>query len=230
MWRCPRCVAYFSDGGPRNYDDVDLRSYYEANGASIRARYQRVLAFCETLTRKGRFIDVGAGMGYSLEVATQRGWVASGIEPNAALVSSARSRGLDMRMGYLQDDGQPVHDLVLADNVLEHVPEPRRFLTDATRLLAPHGVLVLAVPPFDWLRRALGHFAYVREHVRHPQVNVLDEVDEHVNVLGRVAMARLFERVGLRRLQLRYHHSSALDNPLARLFRLDDGYHFACRG
>src|SRR3546814_6575907 len=40
-------------------------------------------------------IDIGSGMGFSLQVAKARGWTASGIEPNQALVLSAKERGID---------------------------------------------------------------------------------------------------------------------------------------
>src|SRR3546814_19467642 len=101
----------------------------------------------------GSLIDIGSGMGFSLQVAKARGWTASGIEPNQALVLSAKERGIDVVHGYLSDDAVGQYDVVLIDNVLEHVPDPVAMIRQATRLMAPDALLVLAVPPFDWLRR-----------------------------------------------------------------------------
>src|SRR3546814_3076624 len=71
----------------------------------------------------GSLIDIGSGMGFSLQVAKARGWTASGIEPNQALVLSAKERRIDVVHGYLSDDAVGQYDVVLIDNVLEHVPD-----------------------------------------------------------------------------------------------------------
>lgn len=86
---CPDCDAFFSGGGPVSYDDSDLIGYYLGYAEAIRSRHQKNFAFIESLVAPGRFMDIGAGMGYSLEVAKERGWIASGLEPNEVLVGHA---------------------------------------------------------------------------------------------------------------------------------------------
>ena len=228
-WQCSSCSAYFSDGGPVSYDDVDLTDYYARNAAPIRHRLQRMFDFFEKRVAPGRFIDVGTGMGYSLEVARARGWSVAGIEPNESLVRSALDRGLPVQHGYLGDDGGPEFDLVLVDNVLEHVLDPAAFLRRVAKLMAPGAELVIAVPPVDWLRRLFGNFEYVRERVTAPQINVFAEVDEHVNIMGRRAMHRLLKQVGLTLEPIRFHHSPVFNNAVVRVAGLDDGYYFARR-
>jgi 2-polyprenyl-3-methyl-5-hydroxy-6-metoxy-1,4-benzoquinol methylase len=223
--RCDACDAFFSNGGPVNYDDVDLTGYYLQFADAIRARYERVFERIEALRRPGRFLDIGAGMGFSLEVARRRGWSAAGLEPNRALARHAAGRGLAVANRYLDGSEHGEHDFVLVDNVLEHVPEPLAFLRHAARLLAPQGLLLVAVPPLDWLRKALAAFPYVRDRVTAPQLNVFGEVDEHLNMLGRRAMGRLVDNAGLRLQPLRWHHSPVFDNPLVRTLGLDDGYY-----
>jgi SAM-dependent methyltransferase len=226
VYRCARCRAYWSDGGPVNYDDVDLSGYYLPRAEAIRARYERVFSHLERRIAIGSFMDIGAGMGFSLEVALRRGWSARGIEPNRALAVHAQRRGLDVVNAYLADDTPGSYDVVLIDNVLEHVPDPMAFLRSASRLLAPKALMVVAIPPLDWLRRWLGTSAYVRDHVRQPQLNVFGEADEHVNMLGRRAMRRLADAVGLDLLADRFHHSPLFDNAVFRALGLDDGYYF----
>src|SRR3954453_10329310 len=84
VFRCRSCDAYFTDGGPVNYDDVDLTGYYLSYADAISNRYQRVFDRVESMMQPGRFLDIGAGMGFSLEVARRRGWKSAGIEPNRA--------------------------------------------------------------------------------------------------------------------------------------------------
>lgn len=229
VFRCRACDAYFSDGGPVSYDNVDLIDYYLPHALSIRMRYERLLAKVESLAAPGRFMDIGAGMGFSLEVAIQRGWTARGLEPNRALAQHAQGRGLDVENAYLDDNQQGKYELVLLDNVLEHVLDPASFLRQAGNLLASSGLMIVAVPPMDWLRKGLAASKYVRDRVSKPQLNIFCEVDEHVNMLGRRAMALLVRAAGLRLLPMRFHHSKVFDNPLVRALGLDDGYYLITR-
>jgi SAM-dependent methyltransferase len=202
VFRCGRCDAYFSNGGPVNYDNVDLTGYYLQHEAVICARYERVFDRVESLMKPARFLDIGAGMGFSLEVARRRGWTAGGLEPNRALVEHARQRKLDVQCGYLDDSRRGQHDFILVDNVLEHVPDPAAFLRNARRLLSPQGLMLVAVPPMDWLRKGLGAIPPVRNGATRPQINIFCV------------------------LPLRFHHSKAYDNAVVRALGLDDGYYF----
>ena len=119
--------------------------------------------------------------------------------------------------------------MVLIDNVLEHILEPLPFLRNAARLLDRDALLVVAIPPLDWLRDALGRLASVRDRVMRPQLNPFAEADEHVNVLGRHAMQKLALAAGLRLLELRFHPNRVYDNALFRALGLDDGYYYLVR-
>lgn len=226
VFRCSACNAYFSNGGSTNYDDADLTEYYTRYAEAIRVRYHRLMTEIERHCGVGSLIDIGSGMGFSLQVAKARGWSASGIEPNQSLAFSAKERGLDVAHGYLSDDAAGQYDVVLIDNVLEHVPDPAAMMRQAKRLMTPDALLVLAVPPLDWLRRWLGAIPAVRNKVSHPQLNVFNEVDEHVNLLGRKSVRRLASTAELQVLPVRYHHSRAFNNFGFRLLGLDDGYYF----
>jgi len=229
---CPGCDAFFSAGGPVNYEDIndiDIIAYYLKYEQEIRSRHQRVFSFIETLVAPGRFLDIGAGIGFSLEVARQRGWVSAGLEPNAELVCHAKGRGLDISNAYLSGETSGEYDFILIDNVLEHILQPSDFLGYAVRLLKPAGVIMVAVPPMDWLRKWLGAISYVRDSIAAPQINIFGEVDQHVNIFSRKAMGRLLQNTGLRLLDVRFHHSFAYNNVLFRGLRLNDGYYFAVR-
>jgi len=105
-----------------------------------------MFGFFETKVPPARFLDVGAGMGYAVEVAGNRGWRSTGIGPNAVLARSARNRGLAIEHGYLSVDTRGQYDSILIDNVLEHVADLRGFTTNAARLLSADGLLVIAIP------------------------------------------------------------------------------------
>jgi len=212
-----------------NYDDADLTGYYLPHAAAILSRYERVFSHLERFVGTSRFLDIGAGMGFSLQVARRRGWAAQGLEPNRTLAQYAQREGLNVVNAYLGKDTGGSFEVVLMDNVLEHILDPLDFMRDAARLLAPDGIIVVAIPPLDWLRQWLCRSAYVRARVMHPQLNVFREVDEHVNMFSRKAMHRLLHAVGLDLLDMRFHHSRVFDNVLFRGLGLDDGYYFITR-
>lgn len=229
IYYCKDCDAYFSDGGIVNYESSDLVEYYSRYESAIRSRYRRVFAFVKTLVVSGKFLDIGAGMGYSLEVAQEYGWSVEGLEPNKVLAQHGNSRNLVIHNAYLNKETSGVFDFILIDNVLEHILWPKEFLENAVRLLAPSGVMLVAVPPMDWLRKGLGTFSCVRDYITVPQLNIFGEVDEHVNIFSRKAISRLLQNAGLRLLDVRFHHSLVYNNPLYRGIGLESGYYFAVK-
>lgn len=107
-------------------------------------------------TPGGRLLDVGCSGGLLLADARDRGFEVLGIEPSPTAADFARGKGLDVREALFQDVDLPAasFDVIHARLLLEHLPDPRDFITWASRLLAPHGVLTLQVPnEFNLLQR-----------------------------------------------------------------------------
>jgi 2-polyprenyl-3-methyl-5-hydroxy-6-metoxy-1,4-benzoquinol methylase len=110
-------------------------------------------------------LDVGCGPGFFVRRARLRGFDAWGVEPGAPAAEFA-TEGLGLRSvergtlaTLLGRDRR--FDAITLLNVLEHMPNPRREIALAARLLAPRGVIVVRVPnvafhlPLARLRRAL---------------------------------------------------------------------------
>ena len=83
-------------------------------------------------------------------------------------------------------------DLLIASHVIEHLPDPVGFLAAADRLLAPDGVVALAIPDrrfcFDYFRPATttGQVleAYFGQRTRHPARALWDHATMAVNLDG----------------------------------------------
>lgn len=146
--RCPVCASVRMSGevGDVTPDDAAIDAYVEA-GAGIEAiaaglavpRPQRVR----------RMLDVGCNYGFGMDLGRHLyGWQTVGVEPSPAGARGARELGLDIRAEYVTDSTEfdELFDVVLASEVLEHVPDPAAFLRTLARLLTPDGVLVLTTP------------------------------------------------------------------------------------
>jgi SAM-dependent methyltransferase len=94
-----------------------------------------------------RLLDVGCAHGFMLEAARRRGWQASGVEISPA-GSIARQRGFVVYDRPLEDLNIPngTFDVITAIDVLEHIPDVKRFTAELYRMLKPEGVLLIITP------------------------------------------------------------------------------------
>lgn len=96
----------------------------------------------------GRLLDVGCSYGVFLRVARERGFEAQGVELSADTAALARKQGFEVFVGSLFDAGFPdaSFDVVHAGDVIEHLADPRSFVREIRRILAPGGLVVVATP------------------------------------------------------------------------------------
>jgi len=107
-------------------------------------------------------LDVGCGGGLLCEPLTRLGAKVTGIDPSERNISTARVHAeqmglaIDYRVGTAEDllaDGASF-DVVLAMEVIEHVPSPAEFVATCAGLLKPNGLLFIAT-----LNRTLKSFS-----------------------------------------------------------------------
>lgn len=127
-----------------------------------RDRYEFALGDLEVNeAKRPRVLEVGCGIGHNLAAFRRFGCDVVGVEPSSAAVRFARERfGLDVREAYLEDadlDGSSF-DLVVIDNVLEHLPDPVGTLQLIADLLVKGGRIFVDVPNLNaWEGRLLGN-------------------------------------------------------------------------
>lgn len=95
-----------------------------------------------------RLLDVGTAFGFCPALAQARGWQAVGVEPSEFARYGRQYLGIEIFQGYLEDAPLPAEsfDFVLACDVIEHVPDPRRFVAQMAHHLTPSGVLLIITP------------------------------------------------------------------------------------
>lgn len=95
-------------------------------------------------------LEVGSGGGYMSEDVARLGFEMTGVDPSggsvAAAAAHARSTGLRIR--YLQGAGESLpfedsaYDIVLCCDVLEHVRDLPKVISETARVLKPGGVFL----------------------------------------------------------------------------------------
>ncbi|HYI16054.1 MAG TPA: class I SAM-dependent methyltransferase [Thermomicrobiales bacterium] len=96
-----------------------------------------------------RVLDVGCATGdLLLSIRREGNANVTGVEPGQRAAEVARSRGLDVRVGMLEDAAFPdaSFDTIILSHTLEHVRDPIATLLEIHRVLAPNGALILWLP------------------------------------------------------------------------------------
>ena len=105
------------------------------------------------LTKSSVVGEVAANDGYLLQYAKERGISCYGIEPTASTANAARQKGVEIIQDFLnvkladelRQQGRIV-DLLVANNVLAHVPDINDFSHACRMLLKPNGVFTCEFP------------------------------------------------------------------------------------
>jgi len=179
-------------------DDEDLAQLYRVLDAKVyesesRGRKKTAhqhLKIVQQYRSPGRLLDVGCASGMFLRCAADAGWKVVGVEPARALYEKAKEAlagGGELICATLQEAGlsPSSFDVVTLWDVLEHTPDPLRFLCSCASLLRPGGHLFLNVPDLDSLQsRLLG--------LRWPLF-----LPEHLNYFDRKSLRLCGERAQL---------------------------------
>lgn len=119
--------------------------------ASFYERSKKTLENIEKYISTGNLIDIGCGMGFLLKTAVKSGWKAKGVEVSIFAVKKCRADGLDVDIGTIENAnlGVEKYNVVTAQDVLEHVYNPKHFVVRAMNLLKKDGLLIVEVPNND---------------------------------------------------------------------------------
>ena len=168
--KCRSCAIVFQNPRPV-FDDVRRRyaaDYfsYELTNESTFFGLMRLglddIRFREQDERKARtprtFLDIGCATGMLIESMKGEGWDARGVDVCRESAEYGRQhRGVDIFPGTLDEarfaDGQ--FGVVHFSHLIEHVPDPRGFLGEVRRILAPGGYAVITTPNIDGLQARL---------------------------------------------------------------------------
>ncbi len=116
-------------------------------------------------------LDVGCGSGCSLLEAQALGAKAFGIEADPNVRPIAQALGLSIHFGSLQDEPFPGQrfDLIVMNQVIEHLPDPDQALRQLAQRLAPEGRLFLVMPNTESIWKRLSGTRWINWHIPYHQ-------------------------------------------------------------
>ncbi len=169
------------------YADAASADYVEEE-AGQRGTAAAILARVEAVVDRGALLDLGCWVGFLLAEARSRGWTETiGVEPSTFASAYARDvLGLDVRTDDLLAAPLPERHFqaVVLGDVIEHLPDPGAALDRIATLLAPGGVVVLALPDAgSRLARVMGRRWW-------------SVIPTHVHYFTRPSLRRLLEAHG----------------------------------
>lgn len=135
--------------------------------AAMSRWYNGTNGICYYYPESGKVLDIGCGNGVSLLEMQKKGIEAYGIEEDRNLEKPAKELGLNVEIGNIYDSKYPDNffDYVTLNQVLEHIPEPERFLIAINKKLKSSGVVIASFPNFNSVYRKLCGKKWIHWHV-----------------------------------------------------------------
>jgi SAM-dependent methyltransferase len=180
-----------------------VRSYYEdlweqlpddLVAPDLQQRRDFLLA---NVTAGERALDLGCGLGSFTAELAQAGSHPIGVEVAEAALRRARALhpSIDFRLAPI-DGPLPLEDsafdLTWCSEVIEHVGDTARWLSEVRRVLAPGGRLLLTTPSHGRLRVALGGVERFSE-----------PLGDHLHLYTRRSLEQLLREFGFGRIEIR---------------------------
>jgi len=160
------------------------------------------LTYFPDIAKEAKFLEVGAGLGTNLLSLKDVADVYA-VEPSKEAREHCSSKGI-RTVASLEELPKGVSfDYVMLRHVLEHLPEPRKMLTDLQPFLAKDGKLIVALP--------------VESPVAAPNGN---DIDHHLYSWNRQTISNLLTDCGYRVVatRLNYRNGRRICLPLYRWF------------
>lgn len=160
-------------------------------------------AYVETMTSRfvlgpdSQVVEIASNDGYLLQYFVEGGIPVLGIEPSANVADAARAKGIDTEVLFFGIDTATelaarglAADLLVAKNVMAHVPDINDFVAGVRIALKPEGVFTVEFP-------------HILNTMRHVQFDTI--YHEHYAYLSLLAAQRIFTRHGLRIFDVEEH-------------------------
>jgi SAM-dependent methyltransferase len=193
LYVCPSC--YFAQipamaDSSTFFSDYLYMSSYSTSWLAHAKDYVDAMVDRFKLDSNSRVVEIASNDGYLLQYVIGKNIPALGVEPAANVAQLARDKGIETRVAFfgaetaraLKEEGWGA-DLVVANNVLAHVPDINDFVRGFSIILNDDGVLTVEFP----------HLLKTIEEAKFDTI-----YHEHYSYLSLIALMSLFAKFGLR--------------------------------
>ncbi len=158
--KCNVCGLVFLEelphDGQRAYRELSDPEYHSENESRTQI-FKQLLSSIESdhfphNSGARKLLDIGCATGTLLRVASEHGWIASGVEPSRWAVDMIEAPLREnVFLGTFEDTSFPddTFDLVVLWETLEHIEDPSATLRKASRILRPGGIIVINIPNIE---------------------------------------------------------------------------------
>jgi hypothetical protein len=174
----------------RIFNEYPYLSSYSASWVQHAKTYAEMIVRRLALGSRSRVVEIASNDGYLLQFFVGAGIPALGIEPAANVADIAIGRGIPTQIKFFGSEtakelvaSAGPADLIVANNVLAHVPCLNDFVAGLRLLLAPKGTITAEFPHLLRL---------IDEH----QFDTI--YHEHFSYFSLLALGAVFERSGLK--------------------------------
>ena len=136
-------------------DPLLAQEWKERKKAQKRIHYSRVLNVAKRQIKKKikeiNVLDFGAGFGELLLVATEMGFNSFAYEYSTERIDFLERKGINV----IGDSNKMLFDIIICDQILEHVTSPSEILNTISLFLNNNGVIYVSVPNCFHIERML---------------------------------------------------------------------------
>ncbi len=193
--------AFYS--GTSNYMKIHFKEFFE----DVTKKYN-------LNPNQSYIIEIGCNDGILLENFKEAGYDHLGIEPSGNVADVALSKGIKCKKSFFDDDSvknilneNKSADLIVAANVICHVPDLNNLASNVVKLLSNDGVFVFEEP----------YLADMIDKTSYDQI-----YDEHIYIFSALALSTSFKKYGLKLIDaenqkthggsMRYHFAKVNSN------------------
>lgn len=157
-------------------------SYQNEQGKSghFQAHLRNVMGIVRRLLGLDRLVEIGCGKGTFLEMLVAKGFEISGIDP------TYEGNNERIHKQFFQKGTEICAKGLVLRHVLEHVPDPSRFLMDIRDANQGQGRIYIEVPCLDWIANTRSWYDIFYEHVNYFRIQDFHRFFGEVLECGRV--------------------------------------------
>jgi SAM-dependent methyltransferase len=186
VWICHRCFLVqtpLAEKPERIFSaDYPYFSSYSDDCVRWAREYFEAIRLRLDLGPRSQVVEIASNDGYLLQNFVNAGIPALGIEPAANVAAAARAKGIESRTEFFGSAvGADINgraDLLIANNVLAHVPEINDFVEGFRLALAPAGTITIEFPHLLQIIRFVQFDTMYHEHMSYLSLHVVQRILE----------------------------------------------------